>query len=121
MRERASESRWTLWALLDANRHLLTALTMVVVFLVLVGLSQVVAADLRASMDGSDPVEIVVLLAAEATTGAPRPFVLLLAYTLRIVTLAERALPVGPLVEGHRQLRRGEQRRGVRSEATRGT
>jgi len=57
MRERAPESRWKLWVLLGADRRVLTGLTLVVVFLVLVGLSQIAGTDLRTAMSGSDPVE----------------------------------------------------------------
>jgi len=57
MRERADESQWKLWVLLGADRRVLTGLTLVVVFLVLVGLSQVVGSDLRATMGSKDPVE----------------------------------------------------------------
>jgi len=57
MRERATESRWKLWVLLGADRRVLTALTLVVVFLTLVGLSQVVGTDLRSTMGSKDPIE----------------------------------------------------------------
>lgn len=57
MRERVPGNRWKLWLLLGADRRLLTALTLVVVFLVLVGLSQVGGTDLRAAMGSKDPVE----------------------------------------------------------------
>jgi len=57
MRERAEGNRWKLWMLLGANREVLTALTLVAIFLTLVGLSQVAGTDLRTAMNGSDPVE----------------------------------------------------------------
>jgi hypothetical protein len=57
MRERAPESRWKLWLLLGTDRRVLTALTLVLVFLTLVGLSQIVGTDLRSTMGSKDPVE----------------------------------------------------------------
>lgn len=57
MRERATGSTWRLWILLGADRRLLTAITLGVIFLSLVGLSQVLGTDLRAAMASTDPVE----------------------------------------------------------------
>ncbi|MBO4248794.1 hypothetical protein IL252_13300 [Halomicrobium sp. IBSBa] len=57
MRERADESRWKLWLLLGADRRVVAALALLSVFVALVALSQVSGTDLRATMDGSDPVE----------------------------------------------------------------
>jgi len=57
MRERAAASRAKLWLLLDANRRVITAALVVVVFAVLVAVGTLGPVEIRESMSQSDPVE----------------------------------------------------------------
>jgi hypothetical protein len=57
MRERAAASRWKLWVLLRADRRLVTAAVLGLVFLSLVGAAALAPVSLPTVLEGSDPTE----------------------------------------------------------------
>ncbi|MFD1647371.1 hypothetical protein [Haloarchaeobius litoreus] len=89
MRSRAQESSWKLRVLLEANRWVVAAGIAAFVF---VG---TVVLGLAGSTLG---VADVLLVFALANTVAVVPFAILLAYVLRVATVAKRTLSIGPFI-----------------------
>jgi hypothetical protein len=82
------------WELIDLSRRILAS----AVPALLVSVAMILYVDAGAISGTALGVDAVVVLAAAAVTVAVAPFLLLLAYVLRIATVTKRTLSIGPFI-----------------------